>query len=128
VDSGNDARAPLLFIADGADHLMPPSVNRSNAKHYAKYKAVIDYKEFPRRSHYTCASRVRGSRRLRPCVGDDERNPPGGLSAAGARSAALKMGPCGGVEPVRLHGPPAGTVDAGTAAPGRMCVWRGLRR
>jgi hypothetical protein len=54
VDSGNDARAPLLFIADGADHLMPPSMNRSNAKHYAKSKAVIDYKEFPGRLHYTC--------------------------------------------------------------------------
>jgi hypothetical protein len=54
VDSGNDARAPLLFIADGADHLMPPSMNRSNAKHYAKSKAVTDYKEFPGRLHYTC--------------------------------------------------------------------------
>ena len=54
MDSGNDARAPLLFIADGADYLMPPSMNRSNAKHYAKSKAVTDYKEFPGRLHYTC--------------------------------------------------------------------------
>jgi pimeloyl-ACP methyl ester carboxylesterase len=57
VNYGNDARAPLLFIAGGADHLMPPSVNRSNAKHYAKSKAVTDYKEFPGRSHYTCGER-----------------------------------------------------------------------
>ena len=28
-------RAPLLFIAGGADHIMPPAVNRSNAKHWA---------------------------------------------------------------------------------------------
>ena len=34
VNYNNDARAPLLFIAGGADNIMPPSVNRSNAKHY----------------------------------------------------------------------------------------------
>jgi len=54
VDYSNDARAPLLFIAGGEDHIMPPSVNRSNAKHYAKSSARTDYKEFPGRSHFTC--------------------------------------------------------------------------
>jgi pimeloyl-ACP methyl ester carboxylesterase len=54
VDYSNDARAPLLFIAGGADHIMPASVNRSNAKHYAKSKSLTDYKEFPGRSHWTC--------------------------------------------------------------------------
>ena len=34
VNYSNDARAPLLFIAGAEDHLMPPSVQRSNAKHY----------------------------------------------------------------------------------------------
>jgi pimeloyl-ACP methyl ester carboxylesterase len=34
VDYDNEDRAPLLFISGGADHLMPPSVQRSNAKHY----------------------------------------------------------------------------------------------
>jgi pimeloyl-ACP methyl ester carboxylesterase len=34
VDYHNDARAPLLFISGGEDHLMPPSVQRSNARHY----------------------------------------------------------------------------------------------
>ena len=53
VDYSAD-RAPLLFIAGGADHIMPPSVNRSNAKTYRKSKAVTDYHEFPRRSHWTC--------------------------------------------------------------------------
>ena len=48
-------RAPLLFIAGGADHIMPPAVNRSNAKHYAKSPALTDYHEFPGRSHWTCA-------------------------------------------------------------------------
>ena len=50
----NDSRAPLLFIAGGEDHIMPPAVNRSNAKHY-KSETVTDYHEFPGRSHWTCA-------------------------------------------------------------------------
>lgn len=52
VDYRKPDRAPLLFIAGGADNIMPPSVNRSNAKHY-KSEAVTEYKEFPGRSHYT---------------------------------------------------------------------------
>jgi pimeloyl-ACP methyl ester carboxylesterase len=55
VDYDNDARAPLLFIAGGADHIMPPSVNESNAKHYKKSAALTEYHEFPGRSHWTCA-------------------------------------------------------------------------
>jgi pimeloyl-ACP methyl ester carboxylesterase len=27
-------RAPLLFIGGEKDHIMPPSVNKSNARHY----------------------------------------------------------------------------------------------
>jgi pimeloyl-ACP methyl ester carboxylesterase len=34
VNHGNDDRAPLLFIAGSEDHLTPPSVQKSNAKHY----------------------------------------------------------------------------------------------
>ncbi len=52
VDYANDKRAPLLFIAGGADHIVPPAVNKSNADKY-KSRAVTDYKEFPGRSHYT---------------------------------------------------------------------------
>jgi pimeloyl-ACP methyl ester carboxylesterase len=53
VDYHNDARAPLLFIAGGADHIMPASVNKSNAKHY-KSGAITEFHEFPGRSHWTC--------------------------------------------------------------------------
>ncbi|GAA0624193.1 alpha/beta fold hydrolase [Sporichthya brevicatena] len=53
VDYHNASRPPLLFIAGGADHIMPPSVNRSNAKHY-KSDAITEYYEFPGRSHWTC--------------------------------------------------------------------------
>ncbi|MFC0713322.1 alpha/beta hydrolase [Cellulomonas biazotea] len=55
VDYGND-RAPLLFIAGGKDHIMPASVNRSNAKHYDKSPALTEYHEFPDRDHWTCAA------------------------------------------------------------------------
>ena len=45
VDYGNDDRAPLLFISGSNDHLMPPSIQRSNAKHY-KSDTVTEVKEF----------------------------------------------------------------------------------
>ena len=35
---------------------MPPSVNRSNAKHYKKSPAVTEYHEFEGRDHWTCAA------------------------------------------------------------------------
>src|SRR3954451_19981611 len=53
VNFRNDERAPLLFIAGGEDHIVPPSVNKSNADHYGKSAAHTDYKEFPGRSHFT---------------------------------------------------------------------------
>jgi len=53
VDFGNPDRAPLLLIAGGADHVVPASVDRSMAQHYAKSPAVNAYKEFPGRSHFT---------------------------------------------------------------------------
>ena len=55
VDYAAD-RAPLLFIAGGADHTVPPAVNRANAKHYGRSPAVTDYQEFPGRDHWTCGA------------------------------------------------------------------------
>jgi pimeloyl-ACP methyl ester carboxylesterase len=45
VDYHNDARAPLLFISGSDDHLMPPKIQRSNAKHY-KSATITEVKEF----------------------------------------------------------------------------------
>lgn len=45
VDYHNDERAPLLFISGSEDHLMPPAVQRSNAKHY-KSATVTEVEEF----------------------------------------------------------------------------------
>jgi len=50
VDYHNDARAPLLFISGSDDHLMPPAVQRSNAKHY-KSNTITEVEEFAGRSH-----------------------------------------------------------------------------
>jgi pimeloyl-ACP methyl ester carboxylesterase len=55
VDYAAD-RAPLLFIAGGKDHIMPASVNRSNARHYDEGPAFTDYHEFPDRDHWTCGA------------------------------------------------------------------------
>jgi pimeloyl-ACP methyl ester carboxylesterase len=51
VDYHNDNRAPLLFISASEDHIMPPSVQRSNAKHYKSSKTVTDIKEYEGFSH-----------------------------------------------------------------------------
>ena len=51
VDFDKEDRAPLLFIAGGADTIMPASVNKSNAEHYNT--GIVEFKEFEGRSHYT---------------------------------------------------------------------------
>ncbi|TDN91827.1 alpha/beta hydrolase [Microbacterium sp. BK668] len=53
VDYSAD-RAPLLFVGGGVDHIMPPAVNKSNAKHWAKSPALTEYHEFEGRGHWTC--------------------------------------------------------------------------
>src|SRR5262245_54814351 len=50
VNYDNDARAPLLFISGGEDHLMPPSVQRSNAKHYTS-DTITEVKEYEGYAH-----------------------------------------------------------------------------
>jgi pimeloyl-ACP methyl ester carboxylesterase len=45
VDYHNDDRAPLLFISGSEDHLMPPSLQRSNARHY-KSDTITEVVEF----------------------------------------------------------------------------------
>ena len=45
VDYHNDNRAPLLFISGSDDHLMPPKIQRSNAKHY-KSDTITEIMQF----------------------------------------------------------------------------------
>ncbi|MEO3745030.1 alpha/beta hydrolase [Plantactinospora sp. B5E13] len=53
VDFGNERRAPLLLIADGADRVAPPTVSQATAGCYRKSTAITGYKEFPGRPHYS---------------------------------------------------------------------------
>jgi len=50
VNYKNDDRAPLLFVSGGEDHIMPPAVQRSNAKHY-KSNTLTEVKEYPAMAH-----------------------------------------------------------------------------
>ena len=52
IDYRKADRAPLLFIAGGADHIVPASVNRKNAAMYRT--GIVEVREFPGRSHFTC--------------------------------------------------------------------------
>lgn len=55
VNFANDDRAPLLFIAGGNDHILPPAVQQENYRKNAKHsEAITAYRQFPGRSHYTC--------------------------------------------------------------------------
>lgn len=55
VNFANRERAPLLLIAGGSDHIVPPQVNRANFKAYRASTARTDFKEFPGRCHWTIA-------------------------------------------------------------------------
>jgi pimeloyl-ACP methyl ester carboxylesterase len=46
VNYDNPDRAPLLFISGRSDHLMPPSLQHSNAKHYKPENLVTEVREF----------------------------------------------------------------------------------
>ncbi|MEV6108298.1 alpha/beta fold hydrolase [Streptomyces sp. NPDC051940] len=50
VDYHNDDRAPLLFVSGEKDHLMPPKVQQSNARHY-KSDTVTEVREFAGMPH-----------------------------------------------------------------------------
>jgi pimeloyl-ACP methyl ester carboxylesterase len=46
VDYANDERAPLLFISGDQDHLMPPSIQHANAKHYKSERTITEVADF----------------------------------------------------------------------------------
>lgn len=51
----DDDRAPLLFIAGGNGHILPPAVQRENYQKNAKRsQAISAFKRFDGRSHFTC--------------------------------------------------------------------------
>ncbi|WP_319460138.1 alpha/beta hydrolase [Micromonospora sp. RTP1Z1] len=52
VDNKRDDRAPLLLMAGGADHVVPPSVVSANANLYRSSTALTGYRCSPGRSHF----------------------------------------------------------------------------
>ena len=51
VETGNEARGPLLLMMGGKDHTVPESITKSTAKQYRHSSAVTDLLEFPDRGH-----------------------------------------------------------------------------
>ena len=56
VDFHKDDRAPLLVIGNDQDHTVPASVSKEAAGRLGKSKAVVDYKEFAGRPHFTAGA------------------------------------------------------------------------
>jgi pimeloyl-ACP methyl ester carboxylesterase len=53
VDFSRTDRVPMLFIANGRDHVIPPSV--TTAIHHENHKnsaALVEYVEYPDRPHF----------------------------------------------------------------------------
>jgi pimeloyl-ACP methyl ester carboxylesterase len=55
VDFRREARAPLLFIGFGEDHVMPPKVVGHNEEKYDDAVSITEFKEFPGRPHFPAA-------------------------------------------------------------------------
>src|SRR4029078_3965750 len=54
-------RAPRPVRPHDKDHTVPASVSRGAAKRLGKSKAVVDYKEFAGRPHFTAGAPGRGA-------------------------------------------------------------------
>ena len=52
VNYKNDDRAPLLLIAPGRDHIIPPSTSKAAFKLQSQSAAETELIEYPHRSHY----------------------------------------------------------------------------
>jgi alpha-beta hydrolase superfamily lysophospholipase len=56
VDFHKDDRPPLLVIGNTEDHTVPASVSKEAAHRLAKSNAVVDYKEYEGRPHFTAGA------------------------------------------------------------------------
>jgi pimeloyl-ACP methyl ester carboxylesterase len=56
VDFHKDDRPPLLVIGNDQDHTVPASVSKEAAERLGKSKAVVDYREFADRPHFTAGA------------------------------------------------------------------------
>lgn len=51
VDTGNEARGPLLLVMGGKDHTVPEAVTLATLKRYGHSDAVTELREFSDRAH-----------------------------------------------------------------------------
>jgi pimeloyl-ACP methyl ester carboxylesterase len=56
VDFHKDDRPPLLVMGNDQDQTIPASVSKAAAKRLGKSKAVVEYKEFAGRPHFTAGA------------------------------------------------------------------------
>lgn len=56
VDFHKDDRPPLLVMGNDRDHTVPASVSKEAAKRLGNSKAVVDYREFAGRPHFTAGA------------------------------------------------------------------------
>jgi pimeloyl-ACP methyl ester carboxylesterase len=56
VDFHKDDRPPLLVLGNDRDHTVPASVSKEAAKRLGKSNAIVDYKEFAGRPHFTAGA------------------------------------------------------------------------
>jgi pimeloyl-ACP methyl ester carboxylesterase len=56
VDFRKDDRPPLLVIGNDQDHTVPASSSRAAARLLGKSRAIVDYKEFAGRPHFTAGA------------------------------------------------------------------------
>ena len=55
VDFRNQSRPPLLLVAGGSDHIVPPQINRTNYRKYAGQGQPVAFREFSSRGHWIIA-------------------------------------------------------------------------
>ena len=53
VDFRNPARAPLLLLVSGEDHISPPALNKTVLRLQSQAPSVTESKEYPGRTHFT---------------------------------------------------------------------------
>src|SRR5262245_12819010 len=56
VDFHKDDRPPLLVMRNDQDHTIPASLSKAAAKRLAKSKAIVEYKEYRGRPHFTAGA------------------------------------------------------------------------
>ena len=123
VDYHNDNRAPLLFISGSEDHLMPPTMQRSNAKHY-KSDTVTEVKEYEGTAA-PAAGRRRAGRRSPTTPSTWAPSTPGAVPASRPGDRSVRLTHVGGptvlIEVGRLAAPDRPDVrPAGPPVPLRL--------